>query len=120
VKQTRSFRIALALAFVLNVAGSPMAWAHVLGAAFQGAHAPAAAMAPACHGHEAPAPADHGQGSPSLPCCAGGACTCAAPALGALDVPRAVRLPQPSFSAPVAAVALPSQPIEDTLRPPIS
>ena len=113
VSKTRSTRWVVMLAFILNVLGSPMAWAQVFDS-----HGASGAAAPACHGDSATTPAD--PPAPDLPpCCDGGGCTCAAPALSIYFTAEAVRVPHPPFSAPYEPAALPAHPLDDTLRPPI-
>lgn len=116
VSKTRSMRWVVALAFILNVLGSPMAWAHVF--ASQADHGQATQMAPACHG-DATTPADPSPATDLPPCCEGGGCTCAAPALSIFFAADAVRIPHPPFSAPYEPAALPAHPLDNTLRPPI-
>lgn len=109
MKRARTIRLAVALAFLLNVIGSPMAWAQWLGdppaSAMQ-----VAEMAPACHGDEAPGP---------LPCCEDGRCACVAPALFAAALTPAPNDTRPSFVVPFDTSAMPAHPLDDTLRPPI-
>jgi hypothetical protein len=106
----------LLIAVLLNVAGSPMAWANLLaGTAAETAshHEPAES----CHGQtQAP---DQPSAPDSIPCCDGGGCYCAAPALSVPIVPAATRLPHPGVSAPFDTSALPANPLDDSLRPPI-
>jgi len=110
----RSRLAVLLIAALLNVAGSPMAWASLLGGAGAGP-APHQELADSCHG-QAP-----GQPSApdSMPCCDGGGCYCAAPALSVPIVPATTRLPHPGVSAPFDTSALPANPLDDSLRPPI-
>ena len=117
VSKTRSTRWVVTLAFILNVLGSPMAWAHVFDS--QGGHGQATSMAPACHGDGATTPADPSPAPDLPPCCDSGGCTCAAPALSIYFTADAVRIPHPPFSAPYGPAALPAHPLDDTLRPPI-
>lgn len=99
-----------AVAVLLNVLGSPMAWAQWLGASEP---APVTReMAPGqCHGDDT-APS-------SMPCCDGGGCTCAVPALFVYLPGAAARIPHDAFMAPFDTSALPAPPFDDTLRPPI-
>jgi hypothetical protein len=112
----RSRLAVLLIAALLNVAGSPMAWANLLG----GAAAETATheeLADGCHGQaqatdQLPAP-------DSMPCCDGGGCYCAAPALPMPIVPQTTRLPHQGVSAAFDTSALPANPLDDSLRPPI-
>jgi hypothetical protein len=109
-------RWVVTLAFILNVLGSPMAWAHAFDS--HGDHGRTTQMAPACHGDSSP----HGDPSPAPdlpPCCDGGGCTCAAPALSIYFTAEVARVPHPPFSAPYEPAALSAHPLDDTLRPPI-
>ena len=115
VRKTGSIRWIVTLAFLLNVLGSPMAWAQVFDSQVHGA---ATGMAPTCHGDGAASQGD--PATPDLPpCCEGGSCTCAAPALFIYFVAGTTRLPHPPFSAPYEPAALPAHPLDDKLRPPI-
>lgn len=116
VSKLRSLRWVVTLAFILNVLGSPMAWAHAFGTT--SGHA-TSQMAPSCHGDDS---AKHGDRVPvpdSSPCCDGGGCTCAAPALSIYFLADPVRLPRLAFSAPYEPATLSAHPLDDTLRPPI-
>lgn len=115
VRNTPCIRWLATLALIFNVLGSPMAWAHAFGAHEQ-ADVPASQMTPACHGAAAGEPSS----VPDLPpCCDGGGCHCAAPALSIFAVVAAGRAPHPPFSAPFESAAQPAHPLDDTLRPPI-
>lgn len=108
MRKTRVKWALTALAVLLNLLGSPMAWAQL--------NAPAADMQ-TCHGHDAPAP---GHTAPdSMPCCDGGGCTCAAPALFVFPAAQPARVSHSPFIAPVDTSAIPAHPLDDTLRPPI-
>lgn len=109
-----------AIAVLLNVLGSPMAWAQWLetDSGGQAAYSPEIESAP-CHGHEASAADELASAPGSMPCCEGGSCTCAAPALFIYLAPHLSRAPHPPFIAPFDTSALPAHPFDDTLRPPI-
>jgi len=110
-------RLAMVLiAALLNVAGSPMAWANLLGGAATET-ASHQGLAESCHG-QAQAP-DQPSAPDSMPCCDGGGCYCAAPALSVPIVAATTRLPHPGVSAPFDPSALPANPLDDSLRPPI-
>lgn len=108
VRKTSCIRWLVTVALMLNVLGSPMAWADVA----------ASQMTPACHGAEAAA-ADTGSVPDLPPCCDGGGCHCAAPALSIYSGVAAKRAPHPPFSAPFESAATPAHPLDDRLRPPI-
>lgn len=95
------------LAVLLNLGGGPMVWAHALGGV-------AAAETPACHADpdHTPAPASH-------PCCDGGGCSCAVPALSVALLPSTTLASRVESIAVSNTSALPARPIDDTLRPPI-
>lgn len=113
MRQSRVRWSITAVAVLLNVLGSPMAWAQWLGAGAAEPVALAMEMASSpCHGHEAPS-------SPApMPCCDGG-CSCAAPAMFVYLAGTAVRIPHAAFLVPFDTSALPAHPFDDTLRPPI-
>jgi hypothetical protein len=118
MRQARVKWLVSAIAVLLNVVGSPMAWAQWLEA--ESAHTNASSMdaegAP-CHGHDAAAGE---QSAPeSMPCCDGGGCTCAAPALFVYPAQTTAREVHPTFIAPGDTSTLPAHPFDDTLRPPI-
>ena len=116
---SRARALVAAVAILLNLFGSPMAWANVLGGASD-AEAPANS-APAmenCHGH-APAPDEPGPAPDSMPCCDGGGCYCAAPALSVPIVVEPQRLPHLGVVVLFDTSALPANPLDDSLRPPI-
>lgn len=118
MRKSRTFRLALTLALLLNALGSPMSWAHAAG----GGTAPPAAsdvMAPGCHGHEVPSH-DVPDKPGSMPCCDDGGCACAAAPLVMLAAAQAGGIPHPRISVPVDTSALPAHPLDDTLRPPIA
>ena len=98
------------IAVLLNAFGSPMAWAQWLDSAGTADPTPSS-----CHGHEAPAADEAG-----MPCCVGGDCLCAVPALFVYRSSIAARIPHPAFLAPFDTSALPPHPLDDTLRPPIA
>jgi hypothetical protein len=118
VKKPRTFRLALALALILNLAGSPMAWAHWLGDGADLASATAQATAENCHGQPAaagePAPAPD-----SMPCCSSGDCLCAAPPLIAALTAATIATQAPDIARGFTSTALPASPLDDPLRPPI-
>jgi hypothetical protein len=104
------------LAILLNVGGSPMAWAH--------AFAVPAAMDPEmpsdCAAHAESRITSDGQTSPgTLPCCDGGDCHCAAPPALASPAPSASPSALPAAPPGFLAPALPRLPLDDNLRPPI-
>jgi hypothetical protein len=111
------------LATLLNVAGSPMAWANVLGEAAASEAAismvGAAQMAATgdCHGH-APGADEPPDAPDSTDCCDGGGCYCAAPALAVLII-EALRVPRPGVFELGETSAMPANPLDDSLRPPI-
>ena len=106
------------VAALLNFAGSPMAWAQLLG----GTQVPEpASLQPDgdnCHGHAQDL--DQPSTAPgSMPCCDGGGCYCAAPALSVPTVSETTHLPHLGVSALFDSSALPANPLDDSLRPPI-
>jgi hypothetical protein len=116
------------LATLLNVAGSPMAWANVLhDATTTGAvtselatSIAAASQVPAtddCHGHAQVADAPS-QAPDSMDCCDGSGCSCAAPAL-ALPVIESPRPPALGVFELLETSVVPANPLDDSLRPPI-
>ncbi len=110
----RSRPVILLIAALLNVAGSPMAWGTPTDAVAE--TATHEALPGSCHG-ETQAP-DHPVAPDSMPCCDGG-CYCAAPALSVPIVVETTRLPRPGVSAAFDTSALPANPLDDSLRPPI-
>jgi len=121
---TRKTRLwAVTLAFVLNVGGGPMAWAHLAaGGHCHAAPVPAqqAQAAADCPEHHATqSPADSKPAHP-LPCCDGGSCACAVPPAPPAGPSFATADPRhdTSNAAPNARAAS-SDPLDDTLRPPI-
>jgi hypothetical protein len=119
VKRRRATRLAVVLAFLLNVGGGPMAWAHWLGGCdghVAVSAPPTAAQSADCPEHaardSAPAPG-------SMPCCNGGACSSAAPALAIVAASVWTRVALVSPVAPVDTPSLPTRIPDDTLRPPI-
>lgn len=120
-RQTRLWAVTLAL--VLNVGGGPMAWAHL--AAGGHCHAAPASVqqvqAPAdCPEHHAANGSPDSSPAHPLPCCDGGSCACAAPPAppAALVIAPADLRHDTSSPAPIARRAS-SDPLDDTLRPPI-
>jgi hypothetical protein len=116
------------LATLLNFAGSPMAWANVLhdattaGAvtselATSMAAASRATATDDCHGHAQVADAPS-QAPDSMDCCDGSGCYCAAPAL-AVPVIEPLRPPHLGVFEFFETSALPANPLDDSLRPPI-
>ncbi len=118
VTKTRSFRLALFLALLLNALGSPMAWAQWLGGGTHAHAAPASEMAPGCHGHDASSPG-HPAKPGTLPCCDGSGCACAAAALMVRLTVQSIAVPHPLINVPFDTSALPAHPLDDSLRPPI-
>jgi hypothetical protein len=107
----------LVLAVLLNVLGSPMAWARWL-APDSGANSGQSlgAAADHCAGHAAQ---DSPQDPVPLPCCASGDCQCAAPAMpAAMDCPTWTAL-RPTIAPCPAGIAVPEDLLDDALRPPI-
>jgi hypothetical protein len=104
------------LAVMLNLGGGPVAWAHWL----DGAATSAAALPGECHEHDG-APATGDMPDPgSMPCCERGDCNCAAPpAVAALPILVETRVPHVANPATPATAALPPDPLDDDLRPPI-
>ena len=120
MRQARVKRSVFAIAILLNILGSPMAWAQWLDTAPSGQanHFADIESAP-CHGHEAAA-ADQPSSAPgSMPCCEDGNCTCAVPALFIFFAGTSTRAPRPSFIAQYDTSTLPAHPFDDALRPPI-
>lgn len=116
VNRLRSLRYVLALVLVLNAFGSSMAWAHFLGGGPDSQPA-AAEMAPGCHDADTSTSSHSDPGG--MPCCDDGSCTCAAAALLTCGSPTAAHLPPATSMAPADTPALPTHPLDDTLRPPI-
>jgi len=106
------------VAALLNIAGSPMAWANLLGETRVPEAAAAQPEGESCHGQtqngHLPATAPD-----SMPCCDGGSCYCAAPALSMPTLPSTTRLPHLGVSALCDSSTLPANPLDDSLRPPI-
>jgi hypothetical protein len=110
------------IAVITNLGGGPMAWAHL---AANGGHChvlPAPTVQQSsndCPEHQAAA-REHARPAPSLPCCDGGSCACAAP-----PAPVTPSLGEPGELRHDTAIApLPSRdaapdPLDDSLRPPI-
>lgn len=120
MRQARVKRSVLAIAVLLNILGSPMAWAQWLGGEPSGGMSYSADIESApCHGHETAGTGQPSSAPGSMPCCEGGSCTCAVPALFIFVVEPASRAPRPAFIAPSDTSALPAHPLDDTLRPPI-
>jgi hypothetical protein len=96
-----------------------MAWANLLGATdVPGAAATQEPASQSCHGH-AQGPDEPATAPDSMPCCDGGGCYCAAPALTLPMVPETRRLPHLNVFGPFDTSALPANPLDDSLRPPI-
>jgi len=118
----RSRLWAVALALALNLGGGPMAWAHL---AAGGGHchttsAPAVRADAHCPGHSMDTVRAHAQPGHPLPCCDGGACSCATPpAPAALTLAAPAVLPIHSAAATPAPHPVASGPLDDSLRPPI-
>jgi hypothetical protein len=109
-----------ALAVLLNVLGSPMAWAQWLdtGPASHAAYSTDIDSAP-CHDGEMPPAGEPARDAGSASCCEAGSCTCAASALFVYLAEPASHAPRPPFFAPADTSTLPAHPLDDTLRPPI-
>ena len=119
MRQARVKRSVFAIAVLLNILGSPMAWAQWLDAAPSGeASYPVQGDSAPCHGQETMS-ADQPSAPGSMPCCEGGNCTCAAPALFIFVAGTDTRAPRPAFIAPCDTSTLPAHPLDDALRPPI-
>ena len=116
VKSRRSRWTLAVLAVMLNLGGGPVAWAHWL----DGATTQAATMPGECHEHAgAPSPGDTTDPG-TLPCCEGGDCNCAAPpAVAAMPTLIETRVPHIARPATPDSSALPPEPLDDDLRPPI-
>jgi len=121
---TRKSRLwAITLALVLNVGGGPMAWAQLA----SGGHCHAAPVparqtraAADCPEHHAAQSASESKPAHPLPCCDGGSCACAAPPAplaGPWIAPADARH-DTSNTAPISR-RVSSDPLDDTLRPPI-
>jgi hypothetical protein len=114
------------LAAVLNLGGGPMAWAQALGAA-AACHentALEAAMGPAesadhCATHAVPPSEAPAPDAEAPPCCDGGSCDCAALSLLMPPFAKADRLPPMPLLVFNDPKALPTAPLDDSLRPPI-
>jgi hypothetical protein len=107
----------LVLAVLLNVLGSPMAWAQWLepDSGANGAQSPGAGV-DHCAGHVSQ---DSSQDPAPLPCCASGDCQCAAPAMTTgMDCPTWTAL-RPTMAPCPAGTAVPEDLLDDALRPPI-
>jgi hypothetical protein len=116
VKSRPSRWILAVLAVMINLGGGPVAWAHWL----DGAATEAAAMPGECHEH-AGAPANGDTPDPgTMPCCQGGDCHCAAPpAVAAIPTPVETRVPHVARPVMLDTSAMPPDPLDDDLRPPI-
>jgi len=113
-------KVLVLLLALFNVAGSPMAWANWLGESAPHATAAAATDAePACHGHAMASPGQPSPAPDSMPCCQDGHCACAVPALTLPLVLQITRVPHPPLLAGAELSALPADPLDDPLRPPI-
>jgi hypothetical protein len=116
---TRRKGLVVAFALLMNLGGGPMAWAHLLGAG-NSCHSPAPVHETPvdCPGHHAQAPADSAPQPQAPPCCQGGHCACATPALSLTVLSPSARLPHESPQA-LSTGKLPASPFENALRPPI-
>jgi hypothetical protein len=104
------------IAALLNLAGSPMAWASALGSpSIPDATSTLPPAEESCHGQAE----DQPQAPDSMPCCEGGSCYCAAPAQSVALVAETRRLPAMGANAPFDTSTLPANPLDDSLRPPI-
>ena len=107
------------VAVLLNLFGSPMAWAQVPGDAARSDTASAMQTASEdCHGHARSA-AEQSPAPDSMPCCDDGSCHCAAATVTMPMVTMPMRLPQPTVTCLLDTSALPANPLDDSLRPPI-
>jgi hypothetical protein len=102
------------LAILLNLGGYSASGAHAVGMRAPGA----GAMAPDCTAH-AQADDDRPAPAPSLPCCEGGDCHCAAPPAVAARVLFTAQPAPPAALPYFHAPPLPHRLLEDSLRPPI-
>jgi hypothetical protein len=110
-RHTKLFAAVLALAF--NIAGGPMAWAQV-------AVSDSPPGGDAQVQHCADTAGDSAPGSPPPSCCDAGSCHCGclpSALTTVLPILRQQLVPMPEMSAQIHAV--PAEPLEDPLRPPI-
>jgi hypothetical protein len=119
VRKSRSFRLALALALLLNVPGSPMAWSEWLGAGTMSHGMDTRMESAPCHDQESAHEGEPATAPAPMPCCDSGSCTCAAPALFIYVAATITRAPHPPFVAATDTSMLPANLLDDTLRPPI-
>lgn len=118
----KSILLIALLAVVLNVLSAPIAWAR-MSAGMD--HAPTSTISGT--GHCAGEENATNSKQPSSPrgdhasCCKGGPCTCGCLPAAVVAVPRVPRISVAPQSAEAQAfVAVPPEPVEDPLRPPIS
>jgi hypothetical protein len=118
----KSKLFAAILALVLNAAGGPMTWARAAMHSDAGADPPSQSMEH-CPGHMETGSENGDEGRNPIhhpSCCSGGSCTCGclpAALTAPVSVLRAFLLPTAEVTAVIHAV--PVEPLEDPLRPPI-